>query len=233
MNSVISEIGSRETNEDSFCISETGNKRVYIVADGCGGHASGEIASKMATDILLELFLDCDDSVASVCNAINICNERIIEKQIKYAGMRTTIVGLLKINDKFFAFNVGDSRLYQVREGKVVFNTEDHSVPYLLYKADIIDRNEINVHEDRNKLLEALGNKDKIKINVYELDVKCDDVFVIATDGFWEHFYDEDFEGCVRDNENAWLFEKKQMICMANYPEQDNYTAIVVGGIYE
>lgn len=233
MNFVISENGSREINEDFFCISETEDRKIYIVADGCGGHSSGEIASKLAIEVLLELFLDCNESVDSIRDAINTCNARVIEKQRMHAGMRTTVVGLLKLNDKFFAFNVGDSRLYQVRNGKIIFCTEDHSVPYLLYKANIIERNEINVHEDRNKLLEALGNKDIIKINVYELEVKCEDIFVISTDGFWEHFYDKDFEDCVRNNEKSWLYEKKRIIRMKDDPEQDNYTAIIVGGLNE
>lgn len=233
MNFVISEKGSREINEDFFGISEVGNRKIYIVADGCGGHAAGEIASKLAVDILIELLLNCDASAEAVRNAVNICNLHIIEKQKDCAGMRTTIVGLLKLNDKFFALNVGDSRLYQVRDGNIIFQTDDHSVPYILYKANIIGRNEINTHEDRNKLLEAIGNKNKVKINVYELDVNRDDVFVIATDGFWEHFYDEDFKDCVRNHEEAWLREKEQTICRMNDPEQDNYTAVVVGGIYE
>lgn len=233
MNFVISEKGAREINEDSFGIFEGGSRKIYIVADGCGGHASGEIASKLATDILVDMFLHCDESAEAVRNAVSICNLHILEKQKVFAGMRTTVVGLLKLNDKFYAFNVGDSRLYQVRNGKIIFQTDDHSVPYILYKANMIERDEINTHEDRNKLLEALGNKDKVKINVYELDVNRDDIFVIATDGFWEHFYDKDFRDCVRNHEEAWLSEKEQTICMADVPEQDNYTVVVVGGIYE
>ncbi|GFI46901.1 serine/threonine phosphatase stp [Lachnospiraceae bacterium] len=233
MNSVISKKGSREINEDFFGISEGGARKIYIVADGCGGHVSGKDASKLATDILMDLLLHCDESAEAVRNAVSTCNLHIIEKQKVCGGMRTTIAGLAKLGGKFYAFNVGDSRLYQVRDGTIIFQTEDHSVPYILYKAKIIERNEINTHEDRNKLLEALGNKDKVKINVYELGVSCDDVFVIATDGFWEHFYDEDFKDCVRDHEEAWLSEKAQTISMANNLGQDNYTAVVVGGIYE
>lgn len=233
MNFVISENGSREINEDSFAIFEGGTRKIYIAADGCGGHAAGEIASKLATDILMDKLLACEGSAEAIRNAVNMCNLRIIEKQKDCAGMRTTVVGLFKLNNKFFVFNVGDSRLYQIRDGRIIFQTDDHSVPYILYRANIIEKNEINTHEDRNKLLEALGNKDKVKINVYELDVKREDVFVIATDGFWEHFYDEDFRDCVREHEEAWLNEKVRIICMANNPEQDNYTAVVVGGVYE
>lgn len=233
MNFVISEKGSREINEDSFAVFEGETRKIYIVADGCGGHAAGEIASKLATDFLMDQLLDCDESAEAIRDAVNLCNLHIIDKQKDYAGMRTTVVGLYKFNDQFFAFNVGDSRLYQVRDGNIIFQTEDHSVPYILYKAGIIERNEINTHEDRNKLLEALGNKEKVKINVYELEVKRDDVFVIATDGFWEHFYDEDFGDCVRGHEEAWISTKEKIICMTNNPEQDNYTVVAVGGIYE
>lgn len=233
MHFVIYKKGSRKINEDSYGIFEGETRKIYIVADGCGGHASGEVASKLATDILMEQLLNCEESVEAIRNAISRCNLHIIEKQEICAGMRTTIAGLIKMSGKFYAFNVGDSRLYQVRDGRIIFQTDDHSVPYILYKASIIEKNEINTHEDRNKLLEALGNKEKIKINVYELDVEKDDVYVIATDGFWEHLYDEDFRDCVREHEEAWLSEKEKIIRMANSPEQDNYTAVVVGGIYE
>lgn len=128
MNFVIFEKGSREINEDSFAVFEGEDRKIYIVADGCGGHAAGEIASKLATDILMGQLLDCDGSAEAIHDAVNLCNLHIIEKQKDRAGMRTTVVGLFKLNDKFFAFNVGDSRLYQIRDGNVIFQTEDHLV---------------------------------------------------------------------------------------------------------
>lgn len=225
----ISEKGSRELNEDRFYVETRGKKKIYLVADGCGGHSSGEIASRLICDSLPELLFECDDTADSIKNGINLCNVKVLEQQKTYKGMRSTVVGLYKSKDKYFAFNVGDSRLYQIRNGNIIFNTEDHSVPYLLYKADIIAEDEINTHEDRNKLLEALGNKDKIKINVYQLDVKQGDVFVLATDGFWEHFYRHDFTECLVDNCEDWLSNRIDYIKKTNDPEQDNYTAVVIG----
>lgn len=230
---VYSDNGKRDINEDSYCVRQEADKYAFVVADGCGGHSSGEIASKLICDSLPDLLFECDDTVDSIKNAINICNVKVIEKQQIYKGMRSTVVGLYRSGINYFAFNVGDSRLYQVRDGKVIFNTEDHSVPFLLYKADIISEDEVNTHEDRNKLLEALGNKEKIKINVYQLDVKQGDVFVLATDGFWEHFYRHDFTDCLIDNCEEWLLNRIDYIKKTNDPEQDNYTAMVIGELDE
>lgn len=229
----ISEIGSREINEDAYSVFEQDDKKIYIVADGCGGHSSGEIASSLVVRELPKLFEDMDASEESIINAIKLCNVKIRENQKKYPGMRTTVVGLLIYSDKAFAFNVGDSRLYQIRDGKIIFHTEDHSVPYLLYKADIINWREINTHEDRNKLLEALGNKETTKVRVYPIDYSKEDIFVISTDGFWENLYDEDFNTCSRGNAKLWLEEKKEKIKSLNDPEQDNYTALIVGVKHE
>lgn len=233
MEYIVSDKGARENNEDSFCVKIKDNKRLYIVADGCGGHSSGEVASKYVVDCLPDLLFDANPMVESIKNVLDICNVKIIEKQKQYMGMRTTVVGLYQSGSMTFAFNIGDSRLYQIRNGQIVFNTEDHSVPYLLYKAEIIGLDEINTHEDRSKLLEALGNKEKIKMNVYELDVNSDDMFVLASDGFWEHFYARDFEDCIISNAEKWLDDKKSTIILKNDPEQDNFTAIVVGGLNE
>lgn len=230
---VISDKGARKLNEDSYSVITKNSRKIYIVADGCGGHRAGEVASKLAINCLPELLFKVDLTVDSIKHVLSMCNVRIREEQKHYRGMRTTVAGLISSDGKVWAFNVGDSRLYQIRNGQIVFNTEDHSVPYLLYKAEIISREEINTHEDRNKLLEALGNKEDIKINVYELVVENDDVFVLATDGFWEHFYDKDFEDCNIENAEYWLKHKENFIKQKKDPEQDNYTAIVAGGINE
>lgn len=229
----ISENGSRELNEDKFYIEIRGEKRVYLVADGCGGHSGGEIAAGLICDYLPELLFEGDENLDSVKKALEICNLKVLEKQRINREMRSTVVGLFKTERDVFVFNIGDSRLYQVRDGNIMFVTEDHSVPFLLYKAGIIAKDKINTHEDRNKLLEAVGNKEKIKINVYSIDAKGDDVFILATDGFWEHFYDRDFASCTCNNAEKWLQEKIELIKEMNDPEQDNYTVMIIGGINE
>ena len=118
---VFSEKGNRDINEDSYCVEKVDDKCIYIVADGCGGHSSGEIASRLICDSLPELLFECDDTADSIKNGINLCNVKVLEQQKTYKGMRSTVVGLYKSKDKYFAFNVGDSRLYQIRNGNIIF----------------------------------------------------------------------------------------------------------------
>ncbi len=229
----IYEIGKRDINEDSYRVLENVRIKVYLVADGCGGHASGDVASKLAVDFISKAFAEnnTDISVDSIGEVLESCNKAIIYKQKEYGSMRTTIVGLIQRDKDVYAFNIGDSRLYQIREGQVVFKTEDHAVPFVLYKAGIITEEEINTHEDRNKLLQALGIKEDLKYKVYKLDALPGDLFLLATDGFWEHMYTNDFIECNDDNAERWIMDVKQKIIEKNDPEQDNYTALLIGGI--
>lgn len=227
------ETGKREINEDSYQVFEEGTLRIYLVADGCGGHASGDVASRMAVDTLVENLKSMNPSKDSIKTSLIKCNEVIMNLQKKYGAMKTTIVGLVRYNNTCIAFNVGDSRLYQIRDGEVIFNTEDHAVPYVLYKAGIIDKSEINTHEDRNKLLEALGARLNFKINIYELKPESSDIFVLATDGLWEHIQDSDFKGCTSEKAENWLQDIEKKIIDEDDPEQDNYTALLIGGFNE
>ena len=226
-----SDKGDRDKNEDSFCANTSGDKSIYIVADGCGGHGCGEIASRFVTEKLSEILLNKEATEDSIRQAIEKCNSLLIDRQMEHKGMRTTIVGLYKSKKLVFAFNVGDSRLFQIREGKVIFETEDHSVPYLLFKAGIIKKEEIKSHEDRNKLLEASENKDKLKINVYKIDAQKKDVFLLASDGFWEFLSEADLLECSISNADNWLNERIDYIKNSNCEDKDNYTALLLGDL--
>lgn len=233
MYNLIYEKGKRERNEDSYRVLEQGAEKIYLVADGCGGYSAGDVASQMAVDYLAEYFMHNPCNEDTIKAAVKNCNDLINKEQSRYGAMKTTIVGLIKNGDTVFAFNVGDSRLYQIRNGNVIFNTEDHAIPYVLYKAGIIDRKEINTHEDRNKILEALGAKTTIKINIYKLEVKKEDIFFLASDGCWEHIYDEDFSGCKKGYENEWIEAIRDIITKDDDEEQDNYTGLLIGDIDE
>ena len=226
-------IGKRDINEDSYQVYEEGNLGIYLVADGCGGHASGDVASRMAVDILVEHLKGNDLSEDSIKTSLIECNEAIMDSQKKYGSMKTTIVGLVRSKSNCIAFNVGDSRLYQIRDGEVIFNTEDHAVPYVLYKAGIIEKSEINTHEDRNKLLEALGARPSFKINTYEVKPEPMDIFVLATDGLWEHIQESDFKECTLEKAKDWLQNIENKVTDEDDPEQDNYTALLIGGLDE
>lgn len=222
-------IGKREKNEDAYKIIENDYVKIYLVADGCGGYTSGDIASQKTVDFLGNYFNNNPCNEEAIKLAITKCNELIIEEQSNYGAMKTTIVGLVRTVSSAYAFNVGDSRLFQVRNGHVIFNTEDHAIPYVLYKAGIIEKSEINNHEDRNKILEALGAKSTLKINVYQLDIHEEDYVFLATDGCWEHIYDADFLNCRTGKENEWLEYVQNKIISSGKEDQDNYTGLLIG----
>ena len=229
----IHEKGKRETNEDSCYSHVDGHIGVYLVADGCGGHASGQEASDYAVKYLADhlfhrAFEASEDSISII---LRDCNKMILQNQKDHGSMRTTIVGLIRKDSDTYAFNVGDCRLYQIRAGKVIFQTEDHSVPYVLYKAGIISEDEINTHEDRNKLLQALGAKEDLKSRIYRLDPQGEDLFLLASDGFWEYLRKPDFAECTPDKAGRWLKSIETRIINADDPEQDNYTALLIGDI--
>ena len=231
----LSETGIRDVNEDAFKICEEGIRKVYLVADGCGGHANGNVASGIAVEYIASKLETHSSEVTEdvIMHILESCNDEILLKQQQYGGMRTTIAGFVYASGSSFAFNIGDTRVYQIRDGSVVFRTEDHSVPFVLYKAGIIEEEEISMHEDRNKLLQAMGESGDLKPNIYKLDWMPEDLFLIATDGLWAKLHPVDFMECVPQKAGQWMgMIRERMIEYAD-TEQDNYTGLLIGDISE
>ena len=140
------DVGMKRThNEDYFSLIE--DEQLFIVADGMGGHASGEVASKMAAETIGEFYqrtradeevtwpYKMDRSLSYIENrlvcAIKLANLRIFEtscRDIRYKGMGTTMVSTLIAGDKAYIGHVGDSRVYRVRDGAIQQLTRDHSL---------------------------------------------------------------------------------------------------------
>ncbi|MBV8759844.1 MAG: serine/threonine-protein phosphatase, partial [Deltaproteobacteria bacterium] len=140
------DVGMKRThNEDYFSLIE--DEQLFLVADGMGGHASGEVASKMAAETIGEFYqrtrededatwpYKMDRSLSYIENrlvcAIKLANLRIFEtsnRDLRYKGMGTTIVSCLVSGDKIYVGHVGDSRVYRVRDGGIQQLTRDHSL---------------------------------------------------------------------------------------------------------
>lgn len=227
----LTKVGKRQVNEDSILIDK--KRGIYLLADGLGGHCCGEIASQMAVDIVGKYLRMSDISVDSVIQAFNLANFEIVKQQEIHGNMKTTLVGLFHSKDGLIVANVGDSRCYQVRGDTIIYKTKDHSVSYLLAQAGLITEDEIRFHEDRNKLLQALGTPEGIKVNVEKLNYTSNDIFLLASDGFWEHFSDEMLnEYLVLENDKI-LYNCERKILLDDMVEQDNYSAIICGGFDE
>ena len=190
----------RNHNEDNFAImAEFG---LFLVADGMGGHASGEVASKMAVDAMHEFFnLTAEDPERTwpykmdrskgyeenrLITGIKLCNLRIYEaaqRNAKQRGMGTTLVSLFAVEDGVYVAHVGDSRVYRVRDGAMEQLTEDHSLLNDYKKMKRLTEEEIANFPHKNVIVRALGMKDTVKVDTRFEQPRAGDAMLLCTDG--------------------------------------------------
>src|SRR5262245_41140987 len=190
----------RNHNEDNFSIIEESG--LYIVADGMGGHASGEVASKMAVDAVREFFVaTADDPERTwpykmdrskgyeenrLITGIKLANLRIYEsaqRDPRQRGMGTTIVSMFAVEDGVYVAHVGDSRVYRLREGAIEQLTEDHSLLNDYIKMKRLTPEEIANFPHKNVIVRALGMKDTVKVDTKFEQPKAGDLFLLCSAG--------------------------------------------------
>jgi PPM family protein phosphatase len=190
----------RQHNEDNFSIIE--DSGLYIVADGMGGHASGEVASKMSVDSLKEFFaatasdpertwpykMDRSKGYEEnrLITGIKLANLRIYETAQRDAGKRgmgTTIVVMFAVEDGVYFGHVGDSRAYRVRDGKIELLTEDHSLLNDYIKMKRLTPEEIANFPHKNVIVRALGMKDTVKVDTRFEAPRAGDTVLLCSDG--------------------------------------------------
>lgn len=229
----LSEQGGREKNEDTVCIRRKENKLCVFVGDGLGGYDNGKFASEQAAQTIIEFFDQQDfQDETHMQAAVMQADKKIKEQQInRNSNMKTTIV-VLGIDDlKARWMHVGDSRLYHFKKGKIVGQTMDHSVSQVSVLMGEITPEEIRFHEDRNKILRALGS-DNWKPDISKLTVITEkkEAFLLCTDGFWEYVYEEEMEETLRKAKTpeGWLEKMKAILEKRVTKGNDNYTAAAV-----
>lgn len=190
----------RNHNEDNFSIIEEAG--LYIVADGMGGHASGEVASQMAVDAMREFFsataqdpertwpykMDRSKGYEEnrLITAIKLANLRIYEsaqRDPRQRGMGTTIVALFAVEDGVYMAHVGDSRGYRIRDGHIEQMTEDHSLLNDYIKMKRLTPEEIANFPHKNVIVRALGMKDTVKVDTRFEQPRVGDTYLLCSDG--------------------------------------------------
>ena len=224
--------GGRSYNQDAVGISETPESALYIVADGLGGHLHGEMASKSAVDTLLA----AEAPKKGVQNEwletqIKQANANIIELQEKHGNMKTTIVALSINGDQAAWAHVGDTRLYHFLNGKLIFQTRDHSASQLAVMLGEITPQEIRFHEDRNRVLRALGQEGELSIEASQAQLgPGSHAFLLCSDGFWEYVLEDEMEEDLRlaSTEEEWIVRMHARLCKRIPSDNDNNTAAAV-----
>jgi PPM family protein phosphatase len=239
------DVGRKRThNEDNFAImAEFG---LYVVADGMGGHASGEIASKMAVDTLQEFFAaTADDPERTwpykmdrskgyeenrLVTGIKLCNLRIFEsaqRNTKQRGMGTTLVALFAVEDGVYIAHVGDSRVYRMRDGSMEQLTEDHSLLNDYKKMKHLTEEEIANFPHKNVIVRALGMKDTVKVDTRFETPRVGDTMILCTDGLSGPVADENILRIVQQSSDLSLAVSRLIDAANEGGGPDNITCVI------
>jgi protein phosphatase len=236
----------RSHNEDNFF--RLAEENLYIVADGMGGHASGEVASQIAVETLANFFIDTsrdreitwpfkeDRSLTydenRLVTGVKLANRRVYEtaqSDPRYRGMGTTIVALVCGATGAYMCHVGDSRGYVVHDGKIEQLTEDHSLLNDYLKVHKLTAEEIEHFPHKNVIVRALGMKESVVVDVFRLDPKPDQVYLLCTDGLSGMVHDNGILQIVDEGGRDLERTCQSLIAKANQGGGvDNITVVVV-----
>ena len=196
---VDSRIGGRKENQDSAGFRETELGSLIVVCDGMGGMQGGSVASQLAVQTILETVALADKKTnpkTVLIQAIKNANAAIIEhgqNNPNLRGMGTTATVLLLTPYSALTAYVGDSRIYQLRNGKKIFRTFDHSMVFEMVKKRIISEEQARLSAQSNVILKALGVNADVEVEIAERPYKKGDRFVLCSDGFWGAMPEEEF----------------------------------------
>jgi len=219
----------RTVNEDNYLLGDV----LFAVADGLGGHEAGEIASKMAVNMLKEHPLsDERDPANRLREAFTRINAAIYQRSISdqsCRGMGTTLTALLIHDGTAYIGHVGDSRAYLARNDVIYQLTEDHSVVGELVKMGMLTKSEAKVHPQRNLLTRAMGILPTVDIEVVEAKVEPGDRYILCTDGLSGAIDDSGILDVVMSHQEAPEKVVDELIAMANQNGgYDNVTVVAV-----
>lgn len=235
----------RQHNEDSFLVAN--DSRLYLVADGMGGHAAGEIASRIAVDSISEFILHTkeDDgtwphaydeqfrrSTNRLMEAVRSANTRVLEamrKDARLRGMGTTVVACLADEGTVSVAHVGDSRAYLIRDNQLSRITNDHSWVFEQVQAGMLTEAEAEKHPLRNVITRALGGALQVSPDAVEIEAKPGDVYLLCSDGLTGMVPEEEILRLVSGADGDLEEACQKLIESANaHGGLDNVTAVLL-----
>lgn len=229
----------RSINQDSFHLIK--EKNISIVADGMGGHAAGDQASKIAVKTITDI-LDAYDfseeegesgmSVEELVRySLQEANEQILLASLSnqhLQGMGTTAIVAVESKGKLFIGHVGDSRTYLIRNQKISQITEDHSVVQQLVKAGAISEAEAEVHPYKNVITRCLGMQANVEPDTLEMVLEPGDRILMCSDGLSNMVSDATMEQFVNESETPELTCQKLIDLANENGGTDNITAVLL-----
>jgi protein phosphatase len=235
---------TRTHNEDALHLPV--EERLALVADGMGGHASGEVASRMAVETVVDYFKETAEEqiltwpfkvdrqggadVTRLVTAIKLANLKIHEQAQRdpaCKGMGTTIVGALFLDDRIIIGHVGDSRLYRIREGIIAQLTEDHSLINDYIKMKRMTAEEATTWPHKNVIVRALGMKDSVQVDVHTDQPRLGDCFLLCSDGLSGMITDAEICGIVLEEGDLDRAAERLIAAANDAGGKDNITVVL------
>ena len=202
----------RDMNEDSFAYEAVGNCLCMAVADGVGGEACGEIASRIAVDSVMETYKDSLPFVkdrealpAYLKTVFNKANIRILHDCLEHRermGMCTTLTTAILKGTELTIAHIGDTRGYLLHGSELIKLTEDHNEAGRLVRKGLLSEDDAKHHPGRNRLSMVLGENQYLNPDIYSYNINYGDLVFLCSDGLYSFMSNEQFKACAGERNN-------------------------------
>ena len=236
----------RKGNEDSLFVNAEQN--LFVVADGMGGHAAGEVASRIAVESINEFIcltsgdeeitwpFGLDENISYDGNrlktAIRFANKKVLEatrEKSEYEGMATTVAAVLVDDAVANLGHVGDSRVYLFRGDAISQLTSDHSWVNEQLLSGVISADQARSHPLRNVVTRALGGKADLAVDMQTRRMKAGDILLLCSDGLTAMVSDEDIARVLEEAKGDIERAAKDLVAEANaHGGEDNITVVLL-----
>lgn len=221
----------RKHNEDTARVEGT----VFVVADGMGGHAAGEVASRIAAECLMELAARPSLEPGDIVEQVGEANRRILASAADHpeqSGMGTTAAGLAVVSvdgsPQWAVFNIGDSRVYRYLDGRLQQVTADHSEVWELVERGLITPEQAHRHPLRNIVTRSLGREPMGAVDTWVLPPHPGETFLVCSDGLSNELAAEQIEAVLAGAEGAQEAATELVRQAVAAGGRDNVTAVVI-----
>lgn len=248
----ITDVGcAREHNEDDFYLSQ-GDEALCIVADGMGGHSSGEVASAMAIRAIVSYYRETipdangydklekngeeiDLDQVRLREAMKTANRAVFEaasNDENLDGMGTTLVSGYFTEDGVYMAHIGDSRAYRFRQGKLEQMTPDHSLANEYVRMGILAKEDVEFFPYKNVITRACGLSDEVEVDIQFIEVEAGDLFIMCSDGLSDMVRDADLLSIIEQEEDLAQLCRK-LVERANQNGGDDNITIILAKVMD
>ncbi len=237
----------RANNEDSFSLVR--DLSLFLVADGMGGHAAGEVASRMAVDVITDhqrrglsgreplqgrYREDFANGTNRLASGIRVANHAIFQASLDnpaWHGMGTTLAAVCCTGDRAGIAHVGDSRVYLIRQGEIRQLTEDHSLVSEQVREGLLTPEEAARSTLQNVVTRALGQKEMVEVSLQEIDLRSGDRLLVCSDGLSEMVPDGALLAVAGGTKSPSLACRRLVDLANQLGGKDNITVVIIDSV--